>query len=250
MTAEQYSAYIGRLRPLPTLARSYVFGNRIPLPKTDEFGRVPVAKPACNGRSAPAARPAGGAGVRYAEIVAFGDSLTAGLGLRPTAAFPRRLEADLHARGLAVTVVNGGVSGDTTAGGLARLDKSLATRPGFVIVELGTNDALRGIDPAKVRADLQRIIERIRAGGAQLLLAGTLAPANWGTAYQQAFDAIYPQLARRYAVPLYPFFLAGVAQRPALNQRDGLHPNGRGVAAIVERIGPIVARLIGASQPR
>ncbi|HEV2302633.1 MAG TPA: arylesterase [Stellaceae bacterium] len=232
------------MRPLPSLSKSYVFGHRIPLPETDGSGHIRVSKPACDARRAPAARAATGANGRTSAILAFGDSLTAGLGLPRGAAFPTRLEANLRSRGIAVSVVDGGVSGETTAGGLARVAKSLAQRPGFVVLELGTNDALQGIDPAVVGANLQKIIAKIRADGARLLLAGTLAPANWGRDYQLAFDAIYPQLARRYQVPLYPFFLDGVAQQPALNQWDGLHPNAQGTAVIADRLAPIVARLV------
>lgn len=179
------------------------------------------------------------------EILVFGDSLTAGFGLPPEASFPARLEAKMHADGIAARVVNAGVSGDTTAGGLARLDWALADKPDLVIVELGANDALRGIDPATVRANLDAIIAKIQASGAKLLLAGMRAPPNWGEEYQDKFDRIYPELAHAHDVPLYPFFLDGVAMKQDLNQPDGLHPNERGVAAVVDRIAPVVARLIG-----
>lgn len=142
-------------------------------------------------------------------------------------------------------MVNAGVSGDTTAGGLARLDGALAGKPDLVILALGENDALRGIDPKTVRANLDAMIGKIQASGAKLLLAGMRAPPNWGEAYQQTFDEAYPELARARGVTLYPFFLEGVAMDPALNQPDGLHPNERGVAALVDRIAPYVARLIG-----
>jgi acyl-CoA thioesterase-1 len=182
---------------------------------------------------------------RVPEILAFGDSLTAGFGLPADAAFPSRLEARLRAEGTLARVVNAGVSGDTTAGGLARLDWVLAGKPDLVILELGANDALRGIDPKIVRANLDKMITRIQASGAKLLLAGMRAPPNWGEDYQQAFDRVYPELARAHGVTLYPFFLEGVAMDPKLNQPDGLHPNERGVAAVVDRIAPYVARLIG-----
>jgi acyl-CoA thioesterase-1 len=182
---------------------------------------------------------------RVPEILAFGDSLTAGFGLPADAAFPSRLEARLRAEGTLARVVNAGVSGDTTAGGLARLDWVLAGKPDLVILELGANDALRGIDPKIVRANLDKMITRIQASGAKLLLAGMRAPPNWGEDYQQAFDRVYPELALAHGVTLYPFFLEGVAMDPKLNQPDGLHPNERGVAAVVDRIAPYVARLIG-----
>ncbi len=185
------------------------------------------------------------AAARVPEILAFGDSLTAGLGLPPEAAFPSRLEARLRAEGVGWHVVNAGVSGDTTAGGLARLDWALADKPAIVLLELGANDALRGIDPKDVRANLDQMIEKIQASGAKLLLMGMRAPPNWGEDYQHQFDRIYPELARAHGVTLYPFFLEGVAMDPKLNQPDGLHPNEAGVAALVDRIAPVVARLIG-----
>ncbi len=177
-------------------------------------------------------------------VLAFGDSLTAGFGLPVEAAFPARLEARLRADGIAARVVNAGVSGDTTTAGLARLDWALAEKPDIVILELGANDALRGIDPAVVRANLDAMIVKTLASGATLLLAGMRAPTNWGEEYRQKFDRLYPELAHARGVTLYPFFLDGVAMDPELNQADGLHPNARGVATLVERIAPSVADLI------
>ena len=179
------------------------------------------------------------------EIIAFGDSLTAGLGLPAGEAFPARLQEQLKEQGVDVKIVNGGVSGDTTTGGLARLDWALADKPDYVLLELGANDALRGIDPKIVRANLDKMIDKITASGAKVLLLGMLAPANWGAQYQHDFDSIYPELAKAHGVPLYPFFLDGVAMDPALNQADGMHPNTRGVAVIVDRIAPLVAKLVG-----
>ena len=184
------------------------------------------------------------AAARVPEILAFGDSLTAGLGLPADAAFPARLEARLREAGIDVHVVNAGVSGDTTAGGLARLDRALAGKPDIVILALGANDALRAIDPPIVRANLDAMIGKIQASGAKLLLAGMRAPPNYGEEYRRAFDLVYPELARAHGVTLYPFFLEGVAMDPQLNQPDGLHPNERGVAALVDRIAPYVARLL------
>jgi len=180
-------------------------------------------------------------------ILDFGDSLTAGYGLAPEQAFPARLEAALLQQGIEVRVVNGGISGDTTAGGLARLDWALADKPDLVILELGANDALRGIDPATVRDNLDKMIGKIEASGTKLLLIGMLAPPNWGVEYENAFDRIFPELAKVHDVPLYPFFLEGVAMKPELNQPDGLHPNERGVAVLVDRLAPVVARLVGSS---
>ncbi len=191
------------------------------------------------GRAARAASPA--------RIVVLGDSLTAGYGLAVQDAFPARLEAALRGDGLDVRVLNAGVSGDTTAGGRARLDWALADRPDAVIVELGANDGLRGIDPAATFANLDAILRRLGDEGIEVLLAGMLAPPNLGRAYGAAFNDVYPRLAAKHGVALYPFFLEGVAARPELNQGDGLHPNARGVAVIVERIGPYVKRLVAAA---
>src|SRR5215472_9400520 len=178
---------------------------------------------------------------RAPVILDLGDSLTAGFGLPANDAFPAKLEAWLHRQGIAARVVNAGVSGDTTTDGLARLDWALADKPDFVILALGANDALRGIDPKIVRANLDKMIDKIQGTGAKVLLLGMLAPANWGAQYVRDFDQIYPDLANAHDVPLYPFFLDGVAMNPALNQRDGMHPNERGVSIMVEHIAPLVA---------
>ena len=177
-------------------------------------------------------------------IVALGDSLTSGFGLRPEDAFPARLEAELDRSGLMARVVNAGVSGDTSAGGLARVGWALKENPDIVIVELGANDALRGIDPAVTQANLDAILERLAARGVRVLLAGMRAPPNMGQDYGAQFAAIYPRLAAKHRVALYPFFLEGVAAEAGLNQADGLHPNGRGVGIIVRRIAPYLRRLI------
>jgi len=184
---------------------------------------------------------------RVPVILDFGDSLTAGYGLPAGQAFPARLEARLHQQGIEARVVNAGVSGDTTAGGLARLDWALADKPDLVILALGANDALRGIEPSTVRENLDKMIGKIEASGAKVLLLGMLAPPNWGEEYRHAFDQIFPELARIHHLPLYPFFLEGVAMKPELNQPDGLHPNERGVAVLVDRIAPVVARLLASA---
>jgi acyl-CoA thioesterase I len=178
-------------------------------------------------------------------ILVLGDSFTAGLGVPREAAFPAQLEARLQQRGEAARVVNAGISGDTTEGGLARVDRALAGKPDLVILELGANDALRGIQPDLVRANLDAIIGKIQASGAKLLLTGMRAPPNWGEDYRAAFDRIYPDLARSRRVPLYPFFLQGVALDPELNQSDHLHPNERGVRVLVDRIAPVLEHLTG-----
>ena len=178
------------------------------------------------------------------KILAFGDSLTAGLGLAEEEAFPARLQAALRAKGHEVEIVDAGVSGDTAASGLARLDWSLGEGADGVILELGANDALRGIDPAATRAALDETIARLKARGIEALLVGMRAPPNMGPIYTGAFDAIYPELAQKHGILLFPFFLDGVAARKELNQADGMHPNAAGVAVIVKRILPEVEALI------
>jgi len=178
------------------------------------------------------------------RILVLGDSLSAGYGLPAAEAFPAQLEQALRRSGQAVRVINAGVSGDTTAGGLARLDWALAERPQLVIVQLGANDALRGLDPEQARANLDAILTRLQREGAQVLLAGMRAPRNLGPAYYTKFDRIYGDLARKHRVALDPFFLEGVALRPELNQADGLHPNAKGVAVVVRRLLPQVRALL------
>jgi len=178
-------------------------------------------------------------------ILALGDSLTAGYRIAARDSFPARLQAALRAKGARVRVINGGVSGDTSAGGLRRLDWQMAERPALVIVELGANDALRGIDPAETERNLDRIVAGAKKRGARVLLAGMLAPPNLGRVFGDAFNAVFPAVAKRHKVPLYPFFLEGVAGKPALNLADGVHPNPAGVAVIVERILPHVLRVLG-----
>lgn len=178
------------------------------------------------------------------RIVAFGDSLTAGFMLTPQEAFPAQLEKALRARGHAVEVVNAGVSGDTTGGGLERFDWAIPQQTDAVILELGANDALRGIDPATARANLDKILSALGQRSIPVLVAGMKAPRNWGDAYARDFDAIFPDLAQKHGALLFPFFLDGVALDPQLNLGDGLHPNGRGVAAIVSRILPLAEQLL------
>jgi acyl-CoA thioesterase-1 len=187
---------------------------------------------------------------RVVRIVAFGDSLTAGFGLAPNEAFPVQLERALRARGHRVEVINAGVSGDTTAGGLERFDWAVPEGADAAIVELGANDALRGLDPARARANLDQIVQRLKARGMDVLIAGMLAPRNWGDDYARAFDSIFPDLAQQHATLLYPFFLEGVAMRAEFNLGDGIHPTGAGVAEIVRRILPTVEQLIGRVEAR
>ena len=181
---------------------------------------------------------------RQVKVVALGDSLSAGYQLGPSDAFPVVLEAALKAKGLDVVVENAGVSGDTASGGRERLDWSVPDDTDLVIVELGANDALRGIEPALTEQALDEIIARLKERKIGVLLAGMLAPRNNGPEFVAAFDAIYPRLAEKHGVPLYPFFLDGVQGRPDLNLEDGMHPNPKGVRAIVARILPTVEKLV------
>jgi acyl-CoA thioesterase-1 len=178
------------------------------------------------------------------RLLVLGDSLAAGYGLPANEAFPVQLERALRAKGHNVNVIAAGVSGDTSAGGRARLDWSLADNPDAVILELGANDGLRGIDPAATYDNLAAILKTLKDRGTPTLIAGMLAPPNLGTAYGKDFNATFTRLAKDYGVPLYPFFLDGVAADAALNQADGMHPNPQGVAIIVERILPSVEKLI------
>jgi acyl-CoA thioesterase-1 len=187
------------------------------------------------------AAPAAEAPVR---LLVLGDSLSSGWGLAAGESFPARLEAALRQAGHHVRVLNAGVAGDTTAGGRARLDWSLADKPDAAIIELGANDGLRGIDPAVTDANLDAILSRLAARDVAVLLTGMVAPPNLGTVYGDAFKAVFPRLARRHGVAFYPFFLDGVAGRAELNQHDGVHPNRRGVAILVDRIMPHVVRLL------
>lgn len=178
------------------------------------------------------------------KIVAFGDSLTAGYQLPRADAFPVKLEAALKAKGYDVSVINAGVSGDTSSAGLARLDWSVPPDTNAVIVELGANDMLRGQDPALTRRVMNDILTRLKGRNIPILLAGMRAAPNYGPEFQKAFDAIYPDLAAKHGVLLYPFFLEGVAGDRALNLKDGIHPTAAGVDRIVAAILPDVEKLI------
>ena len=187
---------------------------------------------------------------RPVAIVALGDSLTAGYQLPPGDAFPVKLQAALKAKGLDVTVENAGVSGDTSTGGLERLDWAVGDGVHAVILELGANDALRGIDPAVTRRNIDEILTRLKARGIAVLLTGMLAPPNMGPQFAAAFNPIFPELAAKHGVLFDPFFLDGVAAEPSLNLADGMHPNARGVDAIVSRILPKVEELVAQVRSR
>lgn len=187
------------------------------------------------------AAPSAGAETR---ILVLGDSLVAGYGLMPELAFPAQLEAILGQHGHSAAVINAGVSGDTSAGGAARLAWSLTEQPDIVIVELGANDALRGLSPVQTEEHLATILEHLKQEGIVALLAGMKAPRNLGASYYNSFDRLYPALAKRFDVAFYPFFLEGVAGVPELNQSDGIHPNAAGVQVIVNGILPLVKSLL------
>ena len=195
--------------------------------------------------SAFAQAPGAGAG-KPIKMVVLGDSLSAGLGLSASAAFPARLKQSLKIKGIDVDMVNAGVSGDTSSGGRDRLDWSVPEGTDAVILELGANDALRGTDPKVTRAALTDILARLKARKVAVLLCGMLAPPNYGSDYSARFNAIYPDLAKSFGVPLYPFFLEGVAADARLNQADGLHPTAEGVDVIVKNILPTVEAFLGA----
>lgn len=180
------------------------------------------------------------------KMVVLGDSLSAGLGLSASAAFPGRLQKALESKGIAVDMINAGVSGDTSSGGRDRLDWSVPQGTDAVIVELGANDALRGTDPKITRSALSDILTRLKARKIAVLLCGMVAPPNYGADYSARFNAIYPDIAKEFGVPLYPFFLEGVAADARLNQADGLHPTAEGIDVIVKNILPTVEAFLGA----
>ncbi len=186
------------------------------------------------------------------EILAFGDSLTAGYGLGPGEGFTEQLQKWLNANmNVSVKVINAGVSGDTSTGGRSRLDWALAPikggKPDLVILELGANDALRGVSPEITRDNIFAMVKTLKERNISTLVAGMLATPSWGADYGKKFNTIFPDVSKEYAVPLYPFFLDGVAADSALNQADGLHPNVEGVSIIIERMGPIIKRQLAAA---
>ena len=190
-----------------------------------------------NAASAEAAKPI--------KLVVLGDSLSAGLGLPAQEAFPTKLQKALEDKGIEVGMTNAGVSGDTSSGGRDRLDWSVADGTDGVIIELGANDALRGIDPDLTRTALTEIVQRLKARKIAVMLCGMLAPPNYGADYAARFNSIYPDLAKKFGVPLYPFFLDGVAADAKLNQADGIHPTAAGVDIVVKNILPTVEAFLG-----
>jgi len=183
------------------------------------------------------------------KILALGSSLTQGYGLPPGTEFTVQLQAALKKAGIDAVVTNAGVSGDTSAGGLARLDWSLGDHPDAVILEMGSNDMLRGIAPGETEKNLRAVLDKLKAAHVKVLLTGMHAQRNLGADYVKQFDAIYPRLAKDYDVLFYPFFLDGVALNPKLNQADGMHPNPAGVKVVVARMLPLVSKLVLSSKP-
>lgn len=180
------------------------------------------------------------------RILALGDSLTAGYNLPADASFPAQLEKALREKGVQAAVINAGVSGDTTAGGLARLDWALADKPTHALVALGANDMLRGLSPDQARANLDKIVTRLKQEGVKVMLVGMLAAPNLGADYGRRFNPIFPELAQKHDVPLYPFFLEDVANNPKLNMGDGIHPNREGIATMVRKMLPQILGFLGA----
>jgi acyl-CoA thioesterase-1 len=188
------------------------------------------------------------AAARPPVVVFLGDSLTAGLGLAAAQAYPALLGARFAAQGRPIRVINAGVSGDTTAGGLRRLDWLLRQKPEVVVVGLGANDALRGASPEEIERNLREIVRRCRAAGARVLLLGMQIPPNYGPDYTRRFAALYPRIARELDVPLVPFLLAGVGGIPELNQEDGIHPTARGQERVADNVFPYLRDLLGGRQ--
>jgi len=185
------------------------------------------------------------ANAKTISLVGFGDSLMAGYQLPPGDGFPEKLQAALTAKGVEVSIANAGVSGDTTAGGLARIDWSVPDGTDGVILELGGNDALRGIPPEESEKNLDQIIARLKERGVAVLLVGMLAPPNMGGDYAGRFNSIYEKLAQKHGVALYPFFLDGVALDAGLKLEDGMHPNSKGIDVMVERMEPAITQFLG-----
>lgn len=205
----------------------------------EEKASAPVIAPAPT--TSASAEPVKSDGVR---VVFLGDSLTAGLGLDPEQAYPAVIEETLKKEGLPVRVVNAGVSGDTTAGGLSRSDWLMRQRPDVLVLALGANDGLRGIQPAASEENLRKIIGKAKEGGAEVLLLGMMMPPNYGPEYTEAFKGIYPRVAKEMGVAFVPFMLEGVGGIPEMNQRDGIHPTAEGQRRVAENVVGEVRELV------
>jgi acyl-CoA thioesterase I len=230
-----------------TLARRLVLLSRPDAASRDRREHAGYGRRAAivNALAVALALASGAAAQERQRLLVLGDSLTAGYGLPKSQAFPARLEAALRTEGVDVNVIDAGVSGDTSAGGLARLDWAMGNPPpDYAIVELGANDGLRGLPPAAMEQNLDAILGRLKGRGVRVLLAGMRAPPNLGRDYVAEYEAVFPRLARKHETVLYPFFLDGIATDAALNQGDGLHPNAAGVEEIVRRILPSVRQLL------
>lgn len=214
-------------------------------------GERPATSPAPPAPGAPAAVPArapapSAAPVENAPLVAFlGDSLTAGLGLAAEEAYPALVETRMREEGVAIRALNAGVSGDTSAGGLRRVDWLLGQRPAVLVVGLGANDGLRGLPVAEVEKNLRQIVERAKAAGAKVVLLGMKIPPNYGPEYTRDFEAVYPRLAKELEVALVPFLLEGVGGVEDLNQADGIHPTAEGQVKVAENVVPVLKRVLG-----
>ena len=218
-------------------------------PQAPSGARAAAAVPSTDVRQRGSAAALAGQGEADASptIVFLGDSLTAGLGVAQDLAFPSLVEERLVSEGVPVHTINAGVSGDTTAGGLSRLDWLLRQKPDVVVVELGANDGLRALPLGEVRTNLREIVTRAKASGAKVLLVGMLIPTNYGPSYSTGFAKIYPALAKELKVPLVPFLLDGVAGRPDLNQEDGIHPTAEGHRRLAENVLPYLREMLGGS---
>jgi len=198
--------------------------------------------------TAPPGRPKKSLSGERPRIVAFGNSLTSGLGVPPDQSYPAHLQRTLDAAGYAYRVVNAGVSGDTTAGGIRRVSWVLNSKPAIVILELGGNDGLRGLSLKETKANLERIIQQFQQASVTVVLAGMKLPPNYGEDYTAGFEALYQAVATQYQLKLIPFFLDGVAASSSLNQADGIHPTGEGYRLIVERVFPVIEPLLERSR--
>ena len=223
-----------------SMVRSYGNSARAVERRYGFFMHIAVLMLALMTVAGPASAPAWADATKPVKLVVLGDSLSAGLGLPAQEAFPAKLQKALQAKGIDIDMTNAGVSGDTASGGRDRLDWSVPDGTEGVIVELGANDALRGIDPDVTRSALTEIVQRLKARKIPVMLCGMLAPPNYGADYAARFNSIYPDLAKKFDVPLYPFFLDGVAADAKLNQADGIHPTAQGVDIIVGNMMPTV----------
>jgi acyl-CoA thioesterase I len=228
-----------------SMVRSYGTSARAVERRSRIFVHILVLGLALAGVEPGLAQTSAAAEAKPIKLVVLGDSLSAGYGLPAAAAFPARLQKALKTNGVDVDMINAGVSGDTSSGGRDRLDWSVPAGTQAVIVELGANDALRGTDPAVTRAALTDIVTRLKARGIAVLLCGMVAPPNYGADYSAHFNTIYPEIAKSFGVPLYPFFLTGVASDTKLNQADGIHPTAEGVDVIVKNMLPTVEAFLG-----